>query len=60
VHELPSSSTHESSVDHADDKLNTIPSRKPLSGKVYDHQAMEKTGVDKLSADVADGWSTGV
>jgi hypothetical protein len=35
-------------------------SKKPHSGRVYDHQAMEKTGVDQLSADLADGWSTSV
>ena len=54
-----SSSAHSDAIKAAHKELHILSVKVTHGGRVYGRQQLEQCGVDKVSADVAGGWSTG-
>lgn len=54
-----SASAHALAIIEAKNRLKILDPKNTHGGRVYGRQKLEQSGVDKVSADVAGGWSTG-
>jgi hypothetical protein len=54
-----SSSAHSDAIEAAHKELQILSVKVTHGGRVYGRQQLEQCGVDKVSANVAGGWSTG-